>query len=339
MILVTGATGLVGAHLIFKLTSSGKKVRAIKRHSSDVSITKRIFNYYSLEAEKLFNQIEWIEADITDVGSIYEAMADIEYVYHCAALVSFFPSDKEKLIKMNVEGTANVVNVALERNVKKLCYVSSIAALGKAETEKPIDETIEWKDSANNSAYAISKYRAENEVLRGIAEGLSAVIVNPSVIIGPGEWGKSSTNLFRIVWKGLKYYSHGINGYVDVRDVADIMIKLMEGEVANERFILSADHLSYQTFFNLAAEYLQKPKPHIQATPFLGELAWRMEAIKSIISGNKPFITKETARTANQKVYYANDKIINTLGYSFIPIEQSIKETAKLFLNDHPTIK
>lgn len=338
MILLTGATGLVGSHLAFNLIHSGQKVRAIKRSCSNPNITKRIFNYYSKEADQLFNQIEWVEGDITDICSLQDAMQGIEKIYHCAALVSFQAGDKELLTKINVEGTANVVNAALEGNIQKLCYVSSVAALGKAKQNEPIDETTEWKDSAENSAYAISKYRAEREVMRGIAEGLQAVIVNPSIIIGPGEWDKSSATLFRTVWKGLKYYSQGVNAYVDVRDVVNIMIELMESSTSNERFIVCAEHSSYQAFFDLVATYLQKPKPYIHATPLLGELAWRMEKMKSILTGTTPFITKETARTANQKVNYQNDKIKKALKYSFISIEQSIKDTAQHFLKDHSNL-
>ncbi len=336
MILITGATGLVGSHLAFKLLSSGKKIRAIKRHSADIGITKKIFNYYSKDGEKLFNEIEWVEADVLDVSSLYDAMDEIEYVYHCAAMVSFNLAEKDVLMKINVEGTANVVNTALKRGVKKLCHVSSVAALGRSYASKALNEKTEWKDSSQNSNYAISKYRAEREVMRGVAEGLSAVIVNPSVIIGPGEWGKSSTNLFKIVWKGLKYYSKGINGYIDVRDVVSIMVQLMQSDISNERFILYADHLSYQKLFNTIALHLNMPQPSIQATPLLGEIAWRMEKMKSFFTGQHPFITKETARTANQKVFYENDKIKKTLNFSFIPIEQSIKDTAQIFLKDKP---
>lgn len=339
MILVTGATGLVGSHLIFKLVSSGKKIRALKLPESDYGVTKRVFQYYSSEADKLFNQIEWVEGDVIDVCSINDAMMDIEYVYHCAAVVSFHSLDKKKVMKVNVEGTANIVNMALEHGIKKLCHVSSVAAFGKGHVQKQIDETTEWKESVHNSVYAISKHSGEQEVWRAVAEGLKAVIVNPTIIIGPGEWGKSSTNLFNIVWNGLKYYSLGVNGYIDVRDVSDIMIHLMEGSIENEHFILCAENISYQDFFNLTSEYLKKPKPYIEATPFMGELAWRIEDIKSKITGKKPFITKESARSANQKFYYANTKVVKALGYSFIPIEQSIKETAQLFLKDHLTNK
>jgi nucleoside-diphosphate-sugar epimerase len=337
MILITGATGLLGSHLAFNLVSSGKKVRAIKRPNTDVRVTQKTFQYYSSEAEQLFKEIEWIAGDVVDICSLQEAMADIEEVYHCAAMVSFLPSDREQMMKINVEGTANVVNVALEKGIKKLCHVSSVAALGRAKLDKPVNEQTVWENSSQNSWYAVSKYCAEREVMRGLAEGLDTTIINPSIIIGPGDWGKSSTSLFKMIWNGLKYYSKGVNAYVDVRDVVNIMIQLMEKSISNDRFIVFSNHCSYEDFFNLVAMELGKPKPYIHATAFMGEMAWRMEKLKSFINGSKPFITKETARTANQKVYYENHKIKDVLAYNFISVEQSVKDTARHFLNDHLT--
>jgi len=335
MILVTGGTGLVGSHLLFNLVNGGSKVRALKRESSSLELIKKVFSYYSDEADVLLSLIEWVDGDVTDIYSLYDAMENIEQVYHTAAMVSFNPSDRKIMTKTNVEGTANVINAGLNKKIKKLCHVSSIATLGRTDNEKLIDEETHWINSKNNSSYAVSKYGAEREVWRGIIEGLPAVIVNPSVIIGPGNWNKGSSRLFKQVWDGLKYFTEGVNGYVDVRDVAKSMILLMESDITDSRFIVSSENIDYLNLFSLIADGLGKNKPSIKANSILSQLAWRMEKLRSSFTGNNPLITRETARTAFQKYYYSNEKIKKTLGFEFIPMGVSIKETCRLFLKDH----
>ncbi|MCU0370166.1 MAG: NAD-dependent epimerase/dehydratase family protein, partial [Bacteroidales bacterium] len=235
MIFITGATGLVGSHLTFELVRSGQPVRALKRPSSDMGMLEKVFRLYSDNPENLLSTIEWVEGDILDIFSLEEAMEGADTAYHCAALVSFLPKDRKKLIKINTEGTANVVNAALEKKLRKLCHVSSIAALGRPENlTDVIDEDLVWKTSRNNSVYAVSKYGAEREVWRGTAEGLDAVIVNPSIILGVAGNSQGSSRLFNTVWQGLKVYPPGKNGFVDVRDVARAMILLMNGDFRNE---------------------------------------------------------------------------------------------------------
>lgn len=334
MILVTGGTGLLGSHLLFNLVKDGTKVTAMKRAGSSLSQVEKAFSYYYKNSESILNNIIWVDGNVTDIYSLYEAFENIEKVYHAAACLSFDPSDKKQMMRVNAKGTANVVNACLAKNVKKLCYVSSIATLGRIDHDGLIDEETHWKNSKKNSVYSISKYNAESEVWRGIAEGLPAVIVNPGVIIGPGNWKKGSSQLIDRVWNGLKFYTPGVNGYVDVRDVSKAMIKLMENEITGERFILSSENLDYQNFFSFVANALGKKRPHIKAPYFTGQLAWRLEKLRTVLTGGNPLITKETARTAYQKYFYSSEKIKKILNFEFMSMEKSIKDTCKLFLKD-----
>lgn len=334
MILVTGGTGLLGSHLLCDLVKDGAKVTALKRGSSSLQQVNKIFSYYHKNPESVLNNITWVDGDVTDIYSLYETFEGVEKVYHAAACLSFDPSDKKQMMRVNVAGTANVVNACLSKNVKKLCYVSSIATLGRADHDGMIDEETHWKNSKKNSVYSVSKYHAEREVWRGIAEGLQAVIVNPGVIIGPGNWKKGSTQLIDRVWHGLKFYTPGVNGYVDVRDVSKAMIKLMESEITHEHFILSSENLDYLNFFSMVANALGKKHPHIKAPYFTGQIAWRLEKLQTFLSGKNPLITKETAHTAYQKYHYSSEKIKKTLNIEFMPMQQSVNDTCKLFLKD-----
>jgi len=335
MILVTGGTGLVGSHLLYELALSGKRIRALKRSNSNIQNTYKVFTYYSDKADELFSYIEWVEGDLLDIYSLYEAMEEIKTIYHCAAIVSFDVADKHQILNTNVIGTTNIVNAALDKNIEKLCYVSSIAAIGKPENGGLISENHFWKYSKNHSIYAMSKYDAEREVWRGIAEGLDAVIINPSIILGLGNWNAGSSRLFKSVWDGLKFYTKGINGYVDVRDVAKVMVLLMNSSIKNERFIVSSENIEYQELFSLIAKGLNKIPPKYKASRFLSEIVWRADRIKSILSNSKPLITKETARTANAKSCYSNQKLLKAINYQFTPISQTIEHICKHFIKDN----
>lgn len=330
MILVTGGTGLTGSHLLLNLTKAGNKVKALIREGSSAEWVKKVFEWYSPgDHQSLFNNIEWVEGDVNDLFSLREAVQGIKYIYHCAAVVSYQPSDKDLMMKINVEGTTNLVNVALKEGVKKLCHCSSIASLGLAEKEEVVDESFSWKTSPRNSNYAISKFNSEREVWRGSEEDLDAVVVNPSIIIGPGDPARSSGQIFKSLLGGLKFYSNGITGYVDVRDVADIMIKLMNSDIKNERFILNSENISYRDVFTKISNCFDKAPPKYKAGKFLSEVAWRLERLKSMATGSKPLITKETARSANNKTFYSNQKIKNKLNYEFTPIDDAISNTCE----------
>ncbi len=333
MILVTGGTGLVGSHLLFDLCRSGKQVRAIKRSKSAVENVKKVFNYYSSRSEELFKNIEWVDADLLDVYSLMDAMEGVTQVFHCAAIVSFDPKNEKQMILANVEGTANMVNAALEKGVKKFVHISSIATIGNPETGKQATEDTFWKSSPENSNYSISKYGAEREVWRAAGEGLDVVVINPSLIIGAGSWQKSSSNLFSKGHKGVKYYTDGETGFVDVRDVSTLLILLMNSDIKNERYIISAENMKFKTFFDIMHTEFGKPTPNIKAGKFLSGFAWRTEKLRCTLNGGTPLITKETARSANKVNTYSNKKISAAFpDHRFIPIEQSIKDTCKLFL-------
>jgi dihydroflavonol-4-reductase len=335
MILVLGGTGLVGSHLLVELTKRGENIRALKRQGSDMQQVKKVFSYYGSDTEKLFDKIEWAEGDLLDHASLYEAMEGVGELYHAAAIVSFRHSDKKDMIRANVEGTANVVNAALENGVKKMCYVSSVATLSEKDEDHFVTEANNWKSLKFKSAYAESKYKAELEVWRGTAEGLTAVIVNPSVILGAGNWNKSSSAIFSAIYKGLKFYTDGATGYVDVRDVVSCMIQLMKSKISNERFLLNAENRSFKEMFSEIAISLGKKAPAIRATPALTETAWIFEAIKSKITGKESRITKETVRAGQRVSRYSNQKVTDTLNYSFIPLSDTVKYIAGLFLKDH----
>ncbi|MBU2649634.1 MAG: NAD-dependent epimerase/dehydratase family protein [Bacteroidetes bacterium] len=331
MNLVTGGTGLVGSHLLLELARKNIPVRAIFRDPEKIELARKVFEAYEDPGMELFGRIQWVKGDILDVPSLEDAMVDVDHVYHAAGVVSFHPKGRAMMMKINVEGTANVVNVALAGNVKKLCHVSSIAALGRAENDGMVDEHTEWKTSRENSYYAISKYGAEREVWRGMEEGLDANIVNPSIILGFAQPDQGSTQMFETAWNGLKYYTLGVNGYVDARDVSRAMRLLMESDIRNERFILNAANLTYQELFNIMADVMGKKRPSIKVNKFMSEVSWRAEKVKSLITGKSPLITRETARTAMTTYRYSSDKICERIGFEFTDIDQTIRELYQLF--------
>jgi len=332
MAFVTGGTGLVGAHLIFDLLQKGTKVRALKRPTSSLSVIEKVFHYYSDNAEALLQKIEWIEGDILDFYLLDELIQENEEVYHAAAFVSFNPDDHDQIRQINVEGTHNMVNACIKNKVRKLCYVSSIAALGRGESIRATTEE-DYRDATyKSSVYSQSKFDAEQEVWRGIAEGLNAVMVNPAVILGPGDWNKGSSQLIQTMYKGLKFYTKGTNGYVDVRDVSKAMIQLMESDITNQRYILSSENWAYKQLFDSIAKALNVKSPPFCADPILSGIAWRALKVASLFSSKAPLITKETAHSANSFYSYSSEKIIKELGFEFIPLEKSIADTCLLFM-------
>ena len=333
MILVTGGTGLVGAHLLLHLIESRnnatEKIRAIYRTIESIEKTRSLFNLY--KKINLFNFIEWVNADIVDVPSLESAFIGIGQVYHCAAIISFDPKDEEKIRKINIEGTANIVNFCLSYNIQKLCYVSSIAALGDlAANETIITEETEWNPEKPHSDYAISKYGAEMEVWRGQQEGLNILIVNPGVIIGPGFHERGSGLLFKKVADGLSFYTLGTTGFVAVSDVVRICNELMNSDIKNERFTLIAENITFRDILNSIAAALHVQKPTKHAKPYLMELIWRLDWILSVVFGQKRQFTKATAKASYSKSLYSNQKIKDTLNTEFADVKEYIKEISKL---------
>ncbi|NOZ46584.1 MAG: NAD-dependent epimerase/dehydratase family protein [Chlorobi bacterium] len=325
MILVTGGTGLVGAHLLFFLTERDEKIRAIYRTEESIKKTKKIFGFYTERVQEKIDSIEWIKADITDIIALTEVFKDIKTVYHCAAMVSFVKRDKEKLYNNNVIGTTNIVNLCLENKVKMLCHVSSVASLQKTNNTETVTESTEFDLDRKHSGYALSKHYSEVEVWRGIAEGLNAVIINPSVILGPGEWNSGAGEIFSKIDKGMKFYTEGVTGFVDVKDVCKIMIMLVDKNITNNRFIVNRDNYSYKHIFYEIARQLEKTPPTIKANLVIASVAWRMELLRSFITGKRPVITKDSIKSAFSTTRYSNKKIQEELKIDFIPVEQSIK--------------
>jgi len=336
MILVTGGTGLVGSHLLYKLVQSKQHVRAIYRRKHKLEMVKHVFSYYADNAMELFEAIDWIEADITDIPSLQDAFEGVTHVYHCAAFISFEPDKYHQLRKINIEGTANIVNLCISSNIKKLCYVSSIAALGDYNNPKKlITENTAWNPESDHNVYAITKYGAELEVWRGTQEGVDAVVVNPGIIIGPGFWhGGGSGSLFKRVYKGLKHYTTGSSGYADVYDVVDCMIQLMESDIKNEGFILVAENMSFKTFNEKVAAFLNV-KPATKKVSFWTlQLAWRIDWLTHKLFGKRRRLSKQLAKTLVTETHYDNSKIKAVLNIEFSPINTSIKKVANYFLQD-----
>ena len=311
MILVTGGSGLVGSHLIPFLLKEGKKVRALYRHNPP-AVTDA--------------NLEWFQGDILDVFDVEAALVGVTHVYHCAAMVSFNPKDKKQLYQTNVEGTANIVNACLDAKVQKLLHVSSVAALGRFGEEKPIDETRKWEDKTAGSVYAQTKYLSEMEVWRGVGEGLNAVIVNPSIILGAADWHKGSAAIFKSAYNEFPWFTNGITGFVDVADVVKAIVLLMDSSISGERFILNGGNVGYkQIFTQIAIEFGKKP-PRKEVTKTMAEVVWRMEALKELITNKKPLLTKETAHTAQIKVHFDNSKLLKALpSFKYATIENTIK--------------
>jgi nucleoside-diphosphate-sugar epimerase len=334
MILVTGGTGLVGSHLIYKLTKKGHRVRAIYRTIEKINAVKHVFSYYTKDVDVLFSKIEWIEANINDIPSLTNAFAEITKVYHCAAFISFDTRDYHTLRRINIEGTANIVNLCLSNNIEKLCYVSSIATIGKTENGTLINEDTHWNPEEDHNVYAITKYGAEMEVWRGAQEGLNAVVVNPGVIVGSGFWKSGSGSLIKFVHKGLSYYTNGVVGYVDVKDVVLAMMELMKSDIQNKRYILVSENLSYKDFFTKVAIQLHVKPPKKEASNFALNIVWRLDWLQSYLKHKRRRITKHTAKTITAISHFSNKKVVTDLNYTFIPIDVSIAETCQLFLED-----
>lgn len=307
---------MVGGYLLRELLGRGLQVRAICRSSASVLLS---------DTEKA--QINWLNCDIMDPAGLLEAMEGVKQVYHCAAIVSFYPKRREALRTINVEGTANVVNAALEAGVKKMVHVSSVAALGRLREGQIVNESMNWSPETSNSVYGESKYLGEMEVWRGIGEGLDAVIVNPSVILGAGDWTRGSTEIFKSAWDEFPWYTNGVTGFVDVRDLVKAMVELMNSSVSGERFILSGHNRPYRELFNMAAKCFGKKPPHREVKPWMASIVWRLEALKARFTGKDPMLTKETARTAQATVHFDNSKLLKFFpDFKYTPFEVSVEE-------------
>ena len=321
-IFITGASGLLGSYLIRDLLQQ-----------KDVQLISFFRNTKSnlLTSDELA-KVQWIQGDIMDVDLLLHAMQDCRQVYHCAGLVSFNPSRAKDLMKINVEGTANMVNAALEVGVEKFVHVSSVAAIGRKRNNQTVVETLKWDDDANPSVYGKSKYLGELEVWRAMGEGLKTVIVNPVIILGKGDWKQGSSATFKKAYEEFPWYTEGVSGFVDAADVSRAMIQLMESEITGERFIVSGENLTYREVFDMMADGFGKKRPFLKVTPFLAAVVWRVIRLKSRFTGEEPLLTKETAETAQQVVHFSSQKLQTALpGFRFTPINETILEACNYY--------
>lgn len=329
MILVTGGTGMVGSDLLYFLLKGNTKVRAIHRKNSDLEAVKKVFAHYTTEVDILFNKIEWVEANITDIPALTKAFENITKVYHCAAIINFDPSKYKALKKANVEGTANIVNLCLANKVEKICYVSSVATLGKTLNNQLITEETPWNPDDKNSVYAITKYGAEMEVWRGTQEGLDAVIVNPGVIVGTSPSEDGSAIIVPLGSKGIPFYPSGTMGIVDVHDVAKVMILLMDSHIKNERYILVAENISYKEMLSKLALLFGKNPPTRKLSKgfmyFLSNVDWLLNKLFRI----KRRLVKATVRSMFTTSNYDSSKIKEKLGFQFTPTNETLERTVK----------
>lgn len=321
LVLVTGGSGFVGSYLLRLLVQRGYRVRATRRAGSPMDLVRDVAD-----------RVEWVEADVTDLVALEDAFAGVTHVCHCAAMVSFHPRDLRRMMQINVEGTANVVNLALEHGVQKLVHVSSIAAIGRSKERTHLDEKSPWVRSKATSNYALSKYLGEQEVWRGHAEGLPAAIANPAIVLGSGFWDVGSARFFQQVHQGLKFWPIGRSGFVDVRDVAQFVVLLLENDVRGERYILNAQNIAYRDFFQLVAAALGARPPAIKVTPLLAEIAWRVEWLKEKLLGLSPIVTRESARSSVSQFFYDNAKSLTVPGFAYRPLEETVRATGGQFL-------
>jgi nucleoside-diphosphate-sugar epimerase len=317
LVLVTGATGFVGAYLVRLLLLKGYKVRGLKRPTSNFELLDGVHHL-----------VDWVDADITDVVGLEDAFAGVTNVCHCAASISFHPRDVQRMHKTNVEGTANIVNLCLHFRVKSLIHISSIAALGRTKDRLDLDEKCQWVQSKDNSHYAITKNLAEQEVWRGMAEGLSVVIVSPSVIVGSRAWDQGMAAFFKKIDGGLKVFPSGQSGFVDVRDVVSFVELALRQGISGERYILNAVNLTHKEFFGMIARTLQVSPPYIKVGPLLVEVAWRVEWLKEKILGTKPLLTKESARASVTAFTYHNEKSLLVDHFQYKDFQQTISDVA-----------
>ena len=323
MVLVTGGTGFLGGYIIKHLVEKGYSVRALRRTSSKLPF---------FIPPGILQKAEWIDGDVLDVVSLDEAMEGVDAVIHSAAKISYAPDEKEEMFRTNVEGTANVANVAIERKVRRFIHISSVAAVGRTVNGETVNEGRQWQETALNSNYAISKHKAEMDVWRAMAEGLNAAIINPSTIIGYGDWKTSSCAIFKNVFEEFPYYTNGVNGFVFVEDVARAVVGVLETGITRERFIVSGENWSFRQLFNTIADGFNKKQPSRNATPALAAIVWRFERLKSILTGKRSLLTKESARIAQTKTLFDNSKILKNLpGFSFTPLEEAIRKSCTMY--------
>lgn len=334
MNLVTGATGIIGSHVVLKLLQNNQKVIACKQKTSQLSKVENLFAYYTTDSKKLFEKITWVDLDICDIFSIEEILEGVNVVYHCAGMVSFNKKDKKNIYNVNEIGTRNIVNACLNKKIITLCHVSSISTINNLDYAFPLNESVFWKKSGKESDYAISKYNAEREVWRGIEEGLNAVIVNPGVVLSPGFWHQSSSKLFNLGFRGNKFYTTGSTGYVSAEDLSIIMLDLVKNRFFSNRYIVVENNYTFQQIFNMIQKNFNKPLPYFKVSITTLKILSKIESIICFFSGRAKILTKPMIYSAFSKQLYSNIKVKTDCLIEFTPIDLVIKRICEKYLID-----
>lgn len=324
MIGVTGANGLLGSFIVRKLIDEGSKFVAFKRKDSDVSLL-----------DDVSGKVTWREIDLLDPVTMDDAVAGLTSIIHSAALVSFDPRLAREIAKINTDGTRNIVNACLANGIDRLVYISSVAALGRTKGQTMVDENNKWVESAQHTAYATSKYLAELEVYRGQEEGLTTVILNPSVILAPADWQKSSAKLFKYVWDERLFYIDGSMNYVDVRDVAAAATMALKSGMENERYIVNGGTVSFKEFFDGVATRFGKKPPMIKLNRIILEIVAELEMLRAGLRRSEPLVTPETARLAGTFFQYQNSKIKNAFHLEFQPLGCTLDWCCRYYLGKY----
>jgi dihydroflavonol-4-reductase len=323
MVFVTGGTGFLGSYILKKLVENNIEVTAIRRSAK--------LPFYI--PSEILQKVNWVKGNVLDISLVKEAMKASDMVIHAAAIVSFSSHDRSQMYKVNVEGTENIINAALECNINRLIHVSSVAALGRTTTSEFINENKKWEQNKNNTHYAISKHKGEMHVWRGFAEGLNGVIVNPATIIGFGNWHQSSCAIFKNAYKEFPWYTNGMNGFVGVEDTAALIIRLLYSSITEERFIINAENWKFQQLFNSIADHFHKNRPHRKAGKLIGNLAWRLESLRSTLFGKHPLLTKETYTIANCQTSFDNSALLKLFtDFQYTPLETVIRNACESYI-------
>lgn len=324
MILITGGTGFLGSYIVKHLIEKGYAVRAIRR-SQKLPLQL---------CTEISNKVEWLDGDILDMFALQKAFDGVDTVIHAAGIVSFSKWNRTEMYEVNIKGTANMVNMALKNGIKKFIHVSSISAVAMTANGEHVDEEKEWVENKLTTHYALSKFKGEQEVWRGIHKGLDAVILNPSMILGFGDWNNGSCAIFKRVYKGFQWYSNGVSGFVDVEDVARVAVLLMENNIIGQRFIINSENWTSKKLIETIAAGFGRKKPSKKVTTFLLSVLWRLDTFKSVFTAQPPQLTREIIIAAQSRTYFENGKILKALPcFSFMPMEQSVRKACEKYLD------
>lgn len=329
MIAVTGSTGLVGTHLLAHLAESTQAVKAFYRTSTKKDQALRVISdVYGDDVKQSVADMQWFLIDILDITALSTHLTDVDQIYHCAGKISNKPAEIKMTRKINIEGTANIMNMALKLGVQKVCHVSSVAALGHNENGM-IDEDAVRDNNKSVSNYSIAKYGAEMEAWRCAQEGLNVTIVNPGIIIGEGFYETGSGQLLNMVKSKTNFYVDKVGGFVDVKDVVKAMIKLMQQEAFNSRFILVAENLSFKEVMRKLAGHLGQKPPKFKLSKIILYIVLLSELILGLLKIKKRLLTRQMINELNSKTYYDNKKIKATINLKFTSIDETLKRVAK----------